>query len=164
MFIIIDSMGKISSTSGQNIRVFEMKEINLSLKMEGKKFDLEDRLVNYTCRVIDVVESLPNTRAGNYIAGQLIRCCQSPAFNYSEAQAASSKTDFIHKMQIVFKELKECRTALKIIRKKEMIRPVEKLDDICGETEELIAIIGKSLVTANKNRKSTPVENRKIVH
>ena len=117
-----------------------------------KKYDLEDRLVEFTCRMIDVVEALPGTRAGNYIAGQLIRSCHSPTFNYGEVQAAESRNDFIHKMGVVLKELKECRTALKIIRKKEMIKPVSKLTPIYKETEELIAIIAKSIDTARKNK------------
>ena len=66
--------------------------------MKQKEFDLEDRLVNFTCRMIDVVEALPKTRSGNYIAGQLIRSCHSPTFNYAEVQAAESRSDFIHKM------------------------------------------------------------------
>lgn len=119
--------------------------------MNNKKFDLEDRFVDYTCRMIDVVEALPNSRAGNYIAGQLIRSCHSPTFNYGEVQASESSKDFVHKMSVVLKELKECRTALKIIRKKEMIKPVTKLDDVYKETEELIAIIAKSITTARKN-------------
>ncbi len=120
--------------------------------MEERRYDLEDRFVDYTCRMIDVDERLPNTRAGNYIAGQLIRSCHSPAFNYGEAQGAESRNDFIHKMGIILKELKECRTALKIIIKRQMIIPVGKLDLIFKETEELIAIIGKSISTAQKNK------------
>jgi four helix bundle protein len=119
--------------------------------MQNRKYDLEDRLVDYTCRMIDVVEALPNTRAGNYIAGQLIRSCHSPTFNYGEAQAAESTKDFVHKMGVVLKELKECRTVLKVIRKKELIKPVSKLTDVYKETEELIAIIAKSISTTKKN-------------
>jgi four helix bundle protein len=119
--------------------------------MQNRKFDLEDRFVDYTCRMIDVVEALPNSRAGIYIAGQLIRSCHSPTFNYGEAQAAESPKDFVHKMSVVLKELKECRTALKIIRKKELIKPVLKLEDVYKETEELIAIVAKSIATARKN-------------
>jgi four helix bundle protein len=119
--------------------------------MKQKEFDLEDRLVNFTCRMIDVVEALPKTRSGNYIAGQLIRSCHSPAFNYGEVQAAESRSDFIHKMRVVLKELKECRTALKIIIKKEMIKPAKKLDNIFKETHELIAIIAKGIETAAHN-------------
>jgi len=102
--------------------------------------------------MIDVVEALPGTRAGNYIAGQLIRSCLSPAFNYGEVQAAESRNDFIHKLGVVLKELKECRTALKIIRRKELIKPVRRIDKIFKETEELIAIIAKSVETASKNK------------
>lgn len=119
--------------------------------MQTRKYDLEDRLVEYTCRMIDVVEALPNTRAGNYIAGQLIKSCHSPTFNYGEAQAAESPKDFVHKLGVVLKELKECRTALKVIRKKEMIKPVSKLDGVYKETEELIAIVAKSISTTKKN-------------
>jgi four helix bundle protein len=119
--------------------------------MQNRKYDLEDRLVDFTCRMIDVVEALPGTRSGNYIAGQLIKSCHSPTFNYGEAQAAESPKDFVHKMGVVLKELKECRTALKVIYKKEMIKPVNKLDGINKETEELIAIIAKSVATAKKN-------------
>lgn len=62
--------------------------------MEGRIFDLEDRLVDFTCRMIDVVEALPNTRAGNYLANQLIKSCHSPDLNYAEAQAAKQKMIF----------------------------------------------------------------------
>jgi len=119
--------------------------------MPAIKYDLEDRLVNYTCRMIDVVEALPNSRAGNYIAGQLVKSCHSPTFNYGEVQAAESRADFIHKLGVCLKELKECRTALKIIIKREMIKPVAKLQDIFKETEELVAIIAKSIETARNN-------------
>ena len=93
--------------------------------------------------MIDVLEALPQTKAGNYIAGQLVKSCNSPAFNYGEVQAAESRADFIHKLGVCLKELKECRTALKIIIKKEMIKPVTRLQDVFKETEELIAMIEK---------------------
>ncbi len=108
--------------------------------------------MSYSCRMIDVVEALPNTRAGNYIGNQLIRSCISPTFNYGEVQGAESRNDFVHKLGIVLKELKECRSALKVIRKKELIKPITKLDEIYKETEELVAIIAKSVETSIKNR------------
>lgn len=82
---------------------------------QDKKFDLEDRLVDFTIMVMDVVENLPNSKAGNTIRNQLIRCGISPALNYGEAQAAESRSDFIHKMKVVHKELKEVRVCMKII-------------------------------------------------
>ena len=116
------------------------------------KFDLEDRLVDFTCRMIDVIEALPNTRTGNYLAGQLIKSCHSPSLNYGEAQAAESKPDFIHKLCVCLKELKECRIGLKIIIKKQLIKPLKKLEPLYIENEELIAIIGRSISTARKNK------------
>ena len=122
--------------------------------MGNKTYDIEDRLVEYSCRMIDLVEALPKTRTGNYIAGQLIKSCISPAFNYGEVQAAESRNDFIHKLGIVLKELKECRTALRIIRKKELIKPIKRTDGLYKETEELIAIIARSIETAENNKKA----------
>ncbi len=121
------------------------------MKENEKKFDLEERLIDFACRMIDVVKALPKDRAGNYIAGQLIKSCHSPAFNYGEVQAAESRKDFIHKLGIVLKELKECRVALKIIIKKQMIKPVNKLTNIFTENCELVSIIAKSIETAKKN-------------
>ena len=69
--------------------------------MEKRKYDLEDRLVEYSCRLIEVVEALPNRRAGNYIAGQPIKSCISPTLNYGEVQGAESRNDFVHKLGVV---------------------------------------------------------------
>jgi four helix bundle protein len=121
--------------------------------MSEKVYDLEDRFVEFASRIIDVVESLPNTRAGNYIAGQFVRCGLAPALLYGEAQSAESRDDFIHKMKIIHKELKESRVCLKLIIKKQMIKPVGRLNDLKSEGEELIKIISKSIDTAKKNNK-----------
>jgi four helix bundle protein len=118
---------------------------------EQRVFDLENRLIDFASRIIDVVEALPNTRAGVYIAGQLIRCGLAPALFYGEAQAAESRDDFVHKMKIALKELKETRVCLKLIQKKEMIKPLSKLSAIMQENEELIAINSKSINTAKQN-------------
>src|SRR3970040_2750742 len=88
----------------------------------NKKYDLEERLIQFALLIIDIVEMLPNTRAGNHLAGQLIRSGTSPAFNYGEAQAAESKYDFIHKVKVVLKELKETRVCLTIIGRKGFIQ------------------------------------------
>lgn len=120
--------------------------------MAQRIYDLEDRLVEFASRIIDVVENLPDTRAGNYIAGQLIRCGLAPALLYGEAQGAESPDDFVHKMKIVLKELKESRVCLKLIIKKEMIKPVNRLTGLRNECEELIMIIAKSVETAKANK------------
>jgi four helix bundle protein len=95
--------------------------------MTERAYDLEDRFIAFSSRVVDVVESLPKTRAATYIAGQLIRCGLAPALLYAEAQAAESPDDFIHKMKVVLKELKETRVCLKLIIKRAMIKPPKRL-------------------------------------
>ncbi len=78
-----------------------------------------------------------------------------PALNYAEAQATESIGDFVHKLAVVLKELKECRIALKIIGKKELIKPTARLDDIFKETQALIAIIAKSISTSKKRKETS---------
>jgi four helix bundle protein len=89
--------------------------------MNNRNYDLENRLVEFSSKIIDIGEELPSTKAGSYIAGQLIRCGLAPALIYGEAQSAESRDDFIHKMKIGLKELKETRICLKLIIRKEMI-------------------------------------------
>jgi four helix bundle protein len=121
--------------------------------MTHRVYDLEDRLVEFAARIIEVVEALPLTRAGNYIAGQLVRCGLAPSLNYGEAQSAESRDDFIHKMKVILKELKESRVCLKLISRKQMIKPVKRLDNIKKECEELISITFTSIETAKRNNR-----------
>ncbi len=116
------------------------------------KYNLEEKLIEFTLLIIEIVEMLPNTRVGNHIAGQLLRCGTSPAFNYGEAQVAESRDDFIHKMKICLKELKETLIALKIIRRKPLVNDLTKVDKAITECIELISIFVKSIETARKNK------------
>jgi len=92
--------------------IFDLEEINM------KPQELEDRLINFAVMVIGVVEVLPNSKAGNHIAGQLVRSGTSPAPNYGEARSAESRKDFIHKMKISLKELRESVIWLKRLSEK----------------------------------------------
>src|SRR5687767_9556888 len=114
------------------------------------RFDLEERLIDFAVSVIDVSEKLPKTFAGNHIAGQLVRSGTSPAFNYGEAQSAESRADFIHKMKVSAKELRESYNCLRIILKKNWFQE-EKLKSILNENNQLISIFVKSIETARKN-------------
>jgi four helix bundle protein len=129
--------------SNEHKNIFEEENIKL--------YDLEDRLIAFTLLIIQIVELLPSDKIGNHIGGQLLRSGTSPALNYGEAQSAESKPDFIHKMKICLKELKETRVALKIIIRKPLINECKILDKGFNESEELIAIFGKSIETAKKN-------------
>lgn len=115
-----------------------------------KKFDLGERLIDFAVSAIDISETLPKTFAGNHIAGQLVRSGTSPALNYAEAQSAESRNDFIHKMKVSAKELRETYSCLKIIKKKNWY-PGIKLLPILDENNQLISIFVKSIETAKKN-------------
>ncbi len=113
------------------------------------KYDLEGRLIEFGSRVIDVVESLPGTTAGKHLGGQLVRSGTAPALNYGEAQAAESRSDFIHKMKIALKELRESKVNLKFILKRKYF-PEDRLLPLIQENDELIAIFIKSISTAQE--------------
>ena len=128
----------------------------MKVELDGnKKYDLEKRLIDFAVRIIDLVETLPNTRAGNHIAGQLVRCGTSPAPNYGEAQSAESRNDFIHKIKIVLKELRETKVWLQIIYRKRMTKSGSQTESLIAECDELISIFVKSVKTAEKNKLGT---------
>ena len=120
---------------------------------DKRQFDLEERLIDFAVRIIRTAESLPKTKIGNHISGQLIRCGTSPAPNYGEAQSAESLADFIHKMKICLKELRETRVWLLMIVRTNLLKPVSKLEPLIDENNELISIFVKSIDTAKKNRR-----------
>ncbi len=117
----------------------------------NKKFDLEARLIDFAVLIIELTESLINTRAGNHLAGQIVRSGTSPALNYGEAQSAESRNDFVHKFKVILKELRETRVALKIIEKVPLTKKLELTDKIMTECNELISIFVKSIETTRKN-------------
>src|ERR1700737_1543600 len=99
-----------------------------------------------------IVKALPNMRVDTHVAEKLIRSGTSPAPNYGEAQSAESRNDFIHKLKIVLKELRESRVCFLIIQRKPLINPNEKLEPILIKSNELISIFVSSVATAEKNR------------
>ena len=117
------------------------------------KYDLEDRLIEFAVRIIDTAEALPNTVASKNLSGQIVRSGTSPALNYGEAQSAESKADFVHKMKICLKELRETFVCLKIIQRKGYFKEL-RLDPLLNENTELISIFVKSIQTAKKNANS----------
>ncbi len=121
--------------------------------MKKQTYDLEERLLEYSVRIIKIIEQLPNTRTGNHVAGQLLRSGTSAYPNHGEAQAAESSKDFIHKLRISLKELRETQRWLKLIQRVPLIKKPELINDILGETEELIKIFVTSIKTAEKKQK-----------
>jgi four helix bundle protein len=113
---------------------------------------LEERLIDFAVSIIGVIESIPNTKAGSHIASQLIRSGTSPAPNYGEAQSAESRKDFIHKMKISLKELRETLIWLKIIHRK-CLGDMNQIQAAISECNELVSIFVKSTKTADENRR-----------
>ena len=106
------------------------------------KKDLEERLINFSVLIIEITDEMPDKKAANHLAGQLVRSGTSPSLNYGEAQSAESRKDFVHKIKVVLKELRESFVCLKI---------KEKIDYALIENNELISIFVKSVETAQKN-------------
>lgn len=121
--------------------------------MENKqnKFDLEDRLVDFACLCLEVCDLLPNTKTGQNLEYQLSKSCTASALIYGEAQAAESRADFIHKIKVVLKEIRESRVNLKIIKRKPVVIS-DKIDRAFNEANELMAIFLKSIETAKQNK------------
>ncbi len=112
--------------------------------------DLEDRLLEFAARVGKLVDALPDTRLGRHIASQLVRSGTSPAPNYAEACAAESKRDFIHKLGIALKELRESRCWIRLVLKADLL-PESRVFELLDEAIQLCNIVGKSIVTAKAN-------------
>ena len=122
--------------------------------VDKQKYDLEERLLRYSARIIKVVDALPATRTGQHISGQILRSGTSPYPNHGEAQAAESAKDFIHKLRIALKELRETKRWLKLIQYIKLINNSKRLDELLDETEQLIKIFATSIKTAQKNSSS----------
>jgi four helix bundle protein len=126
--------------------------------MKKPAYDLEERLLEYSVRVIRVSESMVKSAAGQYIADQLLRSGTSPYGHHGEAEAAESRADFIHKLRVCQKELRESRRWLRLIQRAPLVEKPELLKELSAEAEELVRIFASSIRTAEANRvpKVTP--------
>jgi four helix bundle protein len=112
------------------------------------KWDLEERLLEYSAAIVNLTERLASTRAGNHVGGQLLRSGTSPYFNHGEAEAAESRRDFIHKLGVCLKELRESQRALRLIVRVPLLDPPSSVEPVLRETDELIRIFKSSIRTA----------------
>jgi four helix bundle protein len=122
-------------------------------KIKKQTYDLEERLLEFSLRIIKIVEQLPNTKTSNHIAGQLLKSRTSPYPNHGEAQAAESQKDFVHKLRISLKELRETQRWLKLIQRVPLIKNSDVIRGVIVETEELIRIFVTSIKTAEKKKR-----------
>lgn len=119
--------------------------------MESQQYDLEERLLDYAASIVRLIGNMAKTKAGNHVGGQLLRSGTSSYFNHGEAEAAESPRDFVHKMGICLKELRETKRVLRLTRKVPLIQQPADVEPLLDETEELIKIFFVSIRTAKKN-------------
>jgi four helix bundle protein len=118
-----------------------------------RKYDLDERLIDFAAGCIDIAEALPKTVAGNHVAGQLIRSSTSPCFQYGEAQSAESQNDFVHKMKVGLKELRETYNCLRLIKKKCWYHD-GRLNECLDENDQLIAMFIKCIQTSLRRKQA----------
>ncbi len=121
------------------------------------KFKLEERLIDFAANIILFTNHVDKSYAGNHLVGQIVRSSTSPALNYGEAQSAESKKDFIRKMGICLKELRETFNCLKIIERANLTSNTELINKLKIEVNELISIFVSSIKTAKTN---SEIKNR----
>jgi four helix bundle protein len=120
--------------------------------MSERAFDLEDRLLDFAARIIRVSESMKPTPAGRHVGDQLLRSGTSPFANHGEAEGAESLNDFVHKLRICYKELRESRRWMRLVHRADLLDQPERLTPLLDEADELIRIFAASLRTAEKKR------------
>jgi len=123
----------------------------MPLQAGERVYDLQDRLIDLAVRVSSICESLPPTRTGKHVAGQLIRCGTAPAPLHAEAQAAESRKDFIHKLGLCLKELRETISWLGYLAKME-IGDLAAIHEAIKENDRAIAVVYSSIRTAKRNQ------------
>jgi four helix bundle protein len=119
---------------------------------ENGPYDLEDRLLDYGARIIRLTRSLTEDYAQRHLGNQLLRSGTAPLSHHGEAQGAESNADFIHKLRLALKELRESDRWLKLITRAELVSP-EKLTPLLDETDQLIRIFVTSITTAQTRPK-----------
>ena len=123
------------------------------MKSEQRIYDLDERLLNYGARIIELTRTMTSYYARRHIGNQLLRAGTAPLSHHGEAQAAESPADFIHKMRMALKELRESERWLKLIQKTNLLTRQETLPQVLDETDQLIRIFVTSIATAETRKK-----------
>jgi len=144
--------GKMQSEAGRVVAAPEVGELHQRTVRASPPRDLAERLLGFAVRVGKVVNALPASRLGRHVAAQLIRSGTSAAPNYEEGCAAESRADFVHKLSICLKELRESRFWIRLIVESDLLPPkkMAELQDECGQLSKILA---QCLITAKKNQR-----------
>lgn len=119
--------------------------------MQTESEKLAERLLVFAANIIRQTDRFDKSPIARHIALQLVRCSTSSGANYQEACAAESKADFIHTMQVVLKELRECLYWLRL-SEKSFPSLGSQLSKEIREGQELTKIFAKSIITAKNPR------------
>ena len=141
--------------SEDGVAVHELPSVNYGATPHPRRYDLEERLLDFAISIIELTDCFPNTRAGNHIVGQLLRCGTSPLSNHGEVEAAESRKDFIHKLRICLKELRETRRWLRLTSRLKKLGNLPGLPACLGEIDQLTRIFAASIRTAQKECQMT---------
>lgn len=114
--------------------------------------DLEERLIVFAINIIGLTEGIKSCVAGRHMSDQIVRSGSSIALNYGEAQSAESGKDFVHKLGICLKELRETYINLRIIEGAKLHSDKVLLANLNHENNELISIFVKSIETSKRNQ------------
>lgn len=125
----------------------------MNIEGGGRRYDLRERMIGYAVMVCRVAEKLPTTRVGKHVAGQL-RCGTAPMPHHAEAQGGESRKDFIHKMKLGLKELRETLVWLEFAHELGIGKRGE-VEEAIAETDQLIRIFVSSIATAQRNDRRT---------
>ncbi|HEY3897730.1 MAG TPA: four helix bundle protein [Chthoniobacter sp.] len=115
-----------------------------------RRFDLEERMLAHAARIVGLYDSLPAGSGARQIGDQLVRSGTSPYLHHGEVEAAESIDDFIRKLKVCLKELRETWRALRLLQRTLQISNTGEIDSLVEETQQLIRVFYTSIRTAQK--------------
>lgn len=124
-------------------------------RSDGRVFDLEERMLRHAARIVRLVDSIPSGSGAKQVGMQLVRSGTSPYLHHGEVEAAESRADFIHKLKVCLKELRETWRALRLIKAVSREVSATEIDSLIDETHQLIRIFWKSTDTVRSQQSSS---------
>lgn len=122
----------------------------LTFKRDMKK-EMQKRFIDFAAEVLLASGSMNKSFEAWHLKRQIVRSSTSCALNYGEAQHAESSRDFIHKLSIVLKELRETQVNIQLLNKVGLCIEGNNLEYLLSECDQLIAIMFSTIKTAKRN-------------
>ena len=116
----------------------------------NKTYDLEDRMIDFSVSVMNLANYIKRNQSGMTLRKQIVRSGTSISLNYSEALSAESKKDFVHKIHLSLKELRETLTCLRLLYRGALFEKASNYSSVYDECQQLISILSKTIFTTKK--------------